>query len=58
MRDAGNLLTRAGFAIPSVDTDDITVNYGRPAELAAHLRRMAESNAVRRAAVRYTRVDW
>ena len=27
VRDAGNLLTRAGFAIPAVDVDDIQVQY-------------------------------
>lgn len=33
MRDAGNLLTRAGLGIPSVDMDEITVHYNRLAEL-------------------------
>lgn len=33
MRDAGNLLTRAGLAIPTVDVDDIQVHY-RQAALA------------------------
>lgn len=27
VRDAGNLLTRAGFALPTVDVDEITVRY-------------------------------
>lgn len=27
VRDAGNLLTRAGFALPTVDTDTITLYY-------------------------------
>lgn len=27
MRDAGNLLTRAGFALPGVDVDDYVVKY-------------------------------
>lgn len=27
MRDAGNLLTRAGFTLPSVDVDQYTVKY-------------------------------
>ena len=27
VRDAGNLLTRAGLAIPAVDVDDIEVQY-------------------------------
>lgn len=38
MRDAGNLLTRAGLAIPSVDTDEITVHYRNMDELVNHLR--------------------
>ena len=27
VRDAGNLLTRAGFALPAVDVDEFTVRY-------------------------------
>lgn len=27
MRDAGNLLTRAGFTLPGVDVDEYTVRY-------------------------------
>ena len=27
MRDAGNLLTRAGFMLPGVDVDEYTVRY-------------------------------
>lgn len=38
MRDAGNLLTRANLAIPSVDTDEIIVNYSSMDELVSHLR--------------------
>ena len=38
MRDAGNLLTRAGLNIPSVDVDELTVHYRSPAELVKHLR--------------------
>ena len=39
MRDAGNLLTRAGLGIPSVDMDEITVHYkqvGRVVPLGHH----------------------
>ncbi|KAK9917381.1 hypothetical protein WJX75_003779 [Coccomyxa subellipsoidea] len=46
VRDAGNLLTRAGFSIPSVDTDEITVQYNGIDDLYHHLRGMGESNAV------------
>lgn len=38
VRDAGNLLTRANLAIPSVDTDEIVVNYRSMDELVKHLR--------------------
>lgn len=46
VRDAGNLLTRAGLAIPTVDVDDIEVYYPDPVALIRHLRRMGESNAL------------
>lgn len=46
VRDAGNLLTRAGLQIPSVDVDDIVVNYPDPLALIRHLRTMGESNAL------------
>ncbi len=44
--DLGQLLQRAGFALPVVDTEDITVSYGEPFKLMADLRAMGESNAV------------
>jgi NADH dehydrogenase [ubiquinone] 1 alpha subcomplex assembly factor 5 len=47
VRDAGNLLTRAGLNIPAVDVDDLVVRYSTPMELIAHLRAMAETNAVK-----------
>ncbi len=46
VRDAGNLLTRAGFALPVVDADVITVTYGDMFKLLADLRAMGETNAV------------
>jgi len=46
LRDAGALLQRAGFALPVVDTDSITVSYGDPLKLMADLRGMGEANAV------------
>lgn len=45
VRDLGALLQRAGFALPVVDTDTITVNYAEPMRLLADLRGMGESNA-------------
>mgnify|MGYP000221071130 CR=1 FL=1 len=46
VRDLGSLLQRAGFALPVVDTDTITVKYADPFRLLADLRGMGESNAV------------
>lgn len=45
MQDAGGLLQRAGFALPVVDQDEITVSYENPLKLMADLRAMGESNA-------------
>ncbi|PIN09594.1 putative methyltransferase [Handroanthus impetiginosus] len=46
VRDAGNLLTRAGFTLPGVDVDDHTVRYNSALELIEHLRNMGETNAL------------
>ncbi|XP_028549107.1 putative methyltransferase At1g22800, mitochondrial isoform X3 [Dendrobium catenatum] len=46
VRDAGNLLTRAGFALPGVDVDEYTVRYDSALELIEHLRTMGETNAL------------
>lgn len=46
MRDLAGLLQRAGFALPVVDTDTITVTYADPFRLMQDLRGMAETNAV------------
>ncbi len=46
VRDAGNLLTRAGFALPVVDADTITVTYTDLFKLMADLRGMGETNTV------------
>lgn len=46
VRDAGNLLTRAGFSIPTVDVDDIVVQYRDPIDVVLHLRAMGESNGL------------
>jgi len=46
MRDAGNLLGAGGFALPSVDTDEIEMKYTDVLDLVQHLRMMGESNAV------------
>lgn len=46
IRDAGSLLQRAGFSLPVVDTETITVSYGDPLTLLKDLRGMGETNAV------------
>ncbi|GAA0166703.1 hypothetical protein LIER_21799 [Lithospermum erythrorhizon] len=46
VRDAGNLLTRAGFSLPGVDVDEYTVRYKSALELIEHLRSMGETNAL------------
>jgi hypothetical protein len=46
VRDAGMLLQRAGFALPVVDVDTVTVTYDHPLKLMAELRGMGEANAL------------
>jgi NADH dehydrogenase [ubiquinone] 1 alpha subcomplex assembly factor 5 len=46
VRDAGMLLQRAGFALPVVDVDIVTVTYSHPLKLMAELRAMGEANAL------------
>ncbi|KAG8633589.1 hypothetical protein MANES_18G119700v8 [Manihot esculenta] len=46
VRDAGNLLTRAGFTLPGVDVDEYVVKYRSALELIDHLRAMGETNAL------------
>jgi NADH dehydrogenase [ubiquinone] 1 alpha subcomplex assembly factor 5 len=46
VRDMGDLLARAGFALPVADTDTITVSYPDAFALMRDLRAMGESNAV------------
>jgi NADH dehydrogenase [ubiquinone] 1 alpha subcomplex assembly factor 5 len=46
LRDLGQLLQRAGFALPVVDSDTIEVTYPDLATLLRELRGMGETNAV------------
>lgn len=46
VRDLGGLMQRAGFALPVVDTETITVMYNDAMALMADLRAMGETNAV------------
>ena len=41
-----SLLSRAGFNLPAVDVDDVTIHYPSIFELVDDLRGMGESNAV------------
>lgn len=47
VREAGDLLQRAGFALAVADCDTITVTYGNALALMSDLRGMGEANAVR-----------
>lgn len=47
VRSAGDLLVRAGFALPVADGDRLTVGYRNPLRLAGDLRGMAGSNMLR-----------
>jgi SAM-dependent methyltransferase len=44
LRDAGNLLQRAGFALPVTDLDRVVVRYDNAFALMADLRRMGATN--------------
>ena len=53
--EAGALLQRAGFALPVVDIDTITVTYDDPLRLMRELRGMGEANAVQTRRRQFTR---
>lgn len=55
IRDAGSLLQRAGFALPVVDNDTITVRYAAALDLMRELRGMGEGNALRKRRKHFTR---
>jgi NADH dehydrogenase [ubiquinone] 1 alpha subcomplex assembly factor 5 len=46
VRDAGDLLMRAGFTLPVADSDPLTVTYADPLALMRDLRGMGEGNAL------------
>jgi NADH dehydrogenase [ubiquinone] 1 alpha subcomplex assembly factor 5 len=54
---AGSLLQRAGFALPVVDSDSVTVSYPDPLKLMQDLRNMGETNALAAGAKGFTRRD-
>lgn len=55
--DAGSLLQRAGFALPVVDTDTLTVTYSDMFALMRDLRGMGETNAVAARSRKFMRRD-
>lgn len=55
--NAGGLLQRAGFALPVVDTDTLTVTYTDMFALMRDLRGMGETNAVAARDQRFMRRD-
>ncbi|MBV9558774.1 MAG: methyltransferase domain-containing protein [Pseudolabrys sp.] len=44
LRDLGGLLQRAGFALPVIDSERVTVNYETPLALISDLRAMGATN--------------
>ncbi|WP_429589664.1 class I SAM-dependent methyltransferase [Sphingomonas zeicaulis] len=57
VRAAGDLLSRAGFAMPVTDTDRVTVRYSSPLALMHDLRGMAATNRLRDRAPSLSRTD-
>ncbi len=55
VRDLGNLLQRAGFALPVADFETITVSYENPLKLLRDLRGMGETNANSERRVNFSR---
>jgi SAM-dependent methyltransferase len=54
-RELAGLLHRAGFALPVVDSDRVSVTYESALALMAELRAMGETNALRERRRRFTR---
>jgi SAM-dependent methyltransferase len=55
LRDMGALMQRAGYALPVVDSDVITVHYSSPLKLMRDLRGMGASNATHNRLMKATR---
>ena len=55
VRAAGDLLTRAGFALPVADTEQVTVRYASPLKLMHDLRGMAATSRLKDGAPALTR---
>lgn len=54
-RDLAGLLQRAGFALPVVDSDRVSVTYANALALMSELRAMGETNALRERRRGFTR---
>jgi SAM-dependent methyltransferase len=46
IKDAGQLLQKAGFALPVADSEKIEVSYKNAHELMKHLKKIGENNAI------------
>ena len=57
VRDAGDLLARAGFAMPVADIERLTVSYDHPLKLMRDLRAMGETNALLGRSKTFSRKD-
>jgi NADH dehydrogenase [ubiquinone] 1 alpha subcomplex assembly factor 5 len=57
IRDAGALMQRAGFALPVIDSDRITVTYDNALKLLSDLRGMGETGAAVTRPREFTRKD-
>ena len=57
VRDAGDLLSRAGFTMPVADIERITVSFDHPLKLMRDLRQMGENNALLGRQKGFTRKD-
>ena len=55
VRDAGDLLARAGFALPVADLETLKAAYADPLALMRELRAMGEANLLRERRKRFTR---
>ncbi|KAG8336185.1 arginine-hydroxylase NDUFAF5, mitochondrial [Homalodisca vitripennis] len=55
VQDIGNLLTRSGFTMLTIDTDEIVVGYPSMFELMWDLKGMGESNAARNRSLHLSR---
>jgi len=57
VRDAGDLLARAGFAMPVADIETLNVTYAHPMVLMKELKAMGENNALASRLRTFTRRD-